>query len=143
MPKLLPRVFHSITLPVNCRNCGFNIGGTREAAAVLVYENTNEKVFSVNTSTRDDRCFVMQEGSNFLRSHHQCKTRRATYVSSELTKDFACSLTEKCKQAANTDNNVYELSPETIDKYQGDSSVKEMLLSVHDRVASSWLSCCV
>ena len=66
-----------------------------------------------------------------------------TYVSSELTKDFACSLTEKCKQAANTDNNVYELSPETIDKYQGDSSVKEMLLSVHDRVASSWLSCCV
>ena len=71
MPKLLPRVFHSITLPVNCRNCGFNIGGTREApakksrlnqpGAVLVYENTNEKVFSVNTITRDDRCFVVKK----------------------------------------------------------------------------------
>ena len=50
---------------------GFNIGGTREApakksrlnqpGAVLVYENTNEKVFSVNTSTRDDRCFVVKK----------------------------------------------------------------------------------
>ena len=109
---------------------GFNIGGTREApakksrlnTAVLVYENTNEKVFSVNTFTRDDHCFVVQElGSNFLCSHHQCKTRRATYVSSELTNDFACSHTEKCKQAVNAEC-VYELSPETIDKYQGDSS---------------------
>ena len=127
--------------PVNCSSCGFNIGGTREVAAkksrlnqpaaVLVFEATNEKVFSVNTSTRDDRCFVVQEGINFLCSHHQCKTSRATFVSSEIANNFACSHTEKCKDVVNVET-VYELSPEMIEQYQGDSSTKEMLLSIHE-----------
>ena len=127
--------------PVNCTKCGVHIGGTRSEisgkksrpnhpAAVLVYKTTNENVFSVQTSTRDDRCFVVQEGNTFLCCHAQCKTSRATFVSSNLTNNFSCSHTKKCKDAVAPDC-VLELSNERIEQYQADSSTKEMLLSLH------------
>ena len=33
--------------------------------AVLVFETASEKLYSVNTSTHDDCCFVVQEGNFF------------------------------------------------------------------------------
>jgi hypothetical protein len=96
---------------VNCSKCGSDIGGTREVkakrsrlnqpAAVLIYESTQEKLFSVNTSTRDDRCLVVQEGSTFLCSHQLCKTNRAVFVSSNMPDKFSCAHTKKCKEAVN------------------------------------------
>ena len=135
------REFSNRWKPVNCPGCGFHIGGTREVAtkksrlnqppAVLVFETASEKLYSVNTSTRDDRCFVVQEGNIFFCSHQQCKSRRATYVSSEMTSDFVCVHTQKCKEAIAVEC-VHELSPEMIKAYKGDSSSKELLLSIHE-----------
>ena len=39
-------------------------------------------------------------------------------MSSEIANNFACSHTEKCKDAVNVET-VYELSPEMIEQYQG------------------------
>ena len=114
--------------------CGVHIGGTRSEvsgknsrpnhpAAVLVYKTTNENAFSVQTSTRDDRCFVVQECNTFLCCHTQCKTSRATFVSSNLTNNFSCSHTKKCKDAVAPDC-VLELSNERTEQYQADSSTK-------------------
>lgn len=125
--------------PVSCEKCGFALGGTREASAkkkrlncppaVLVVETENEKVFSVKTSTRDDRCFVMQEGSTFFCAHQECKTARATFVSSNLSETFSCSHSEKCKDAVAPEI-VYELSSELIQAYDGDNSAKDTLLAI-------------
>ena len=48
-----------------------------------------------------------------------------------MTSDFACVHMQKCKEAIAVEC-VHELSPEMIKAYKGDSSSKEMLLSIHE-----------
>ncbi|KAJ7364968.1 HMG domain-containing protein 3 [Desmophyllum pertusum] len=83
--------------PVTCSNCGGHIGGNREE--VLVLETGNEKILSVQTSTRDDRCFVVREGNTALCTHKDCLVVRVSYVSSGLSCDFKCKHVESSQDA--------------------------------------------
>ena len=52
--------------------------------------HVHEDLFSVRTSSRDDRCFVLKEGDFRICLHQDCKNLRATYVSSDRPAEFVC-----------------------------------------------------
>ena len=41
--------------------------------------HVHEELFSVRTSSRDDRCFVLKEGDFWICLHPECKNLRAMY----------------------------------------------------------------
>lgn len=130
-------VFSTRWKPENCAKCDFPLGGVRQPStkkkkmncpnAVLISQTVKETIYSVKTSTRDDRCIVVQKDGSFFCAHEGCKTSRATFLSSNLS--FQCLHTEKCKHAVAPEI-IYELSSKTIDEYNGDNSAKEILLAI-------------
>ena len=125
--------------PKECVNCGFELGGNQHAAAkkvksccpdaVLVYQSATEKIFSAKTSSRDDRCFVQQEGETWFCSHNDCKNTRASFVSSGRINAFSCKHSAKCTDAVSVQE-TYSISLGDIEKYKGDSAAKDSLKSL-------------
>ena len=130
------KVYSTRWKPDVCSGCGHNIGGNarttakkprlNQPGAVLIYDEGGEKLFSVNTSTRDDRCFVVEKGDEFYCGHKQCKDGRATFVASDKTKTFSCSHVVKCKAAISFECS-YGLSVEKIEEYQGGDAAKQAI----------------
>lgn len=86
-------------------------------------------LFSVKTSTRDDRCFVCEEGAQYICLNPACKDARALFVTSSREHEFGCKHT---KLAANSvqPESVLNLSEEKIDAYNCDSATKAALRNV-------------
>ena len=122
--------------PVNCKECGFYLGGSKEPAtkktksccpsAVVVTSTVEMSLISTKTSTRDDRCFVFKEGDSVFCTHKECMNVRATFVSSGRASDFVCKHADQCRDAV-TPQKVFELTTQKIDSYSGDGSSKELL----------------
>ena len=92
--------------PVSCAKCGFHLGGHQQPssqkprrlcpAAVLILDRGRDKVFSVQASSRDDRCFILQEGSASICTHKECLAARASFVSSGRAEEFLCKHATSC-----------------------------------------------
>ena len=90
-----------------------------------------QSIYSVKTSTRGDRCFVVADGNNKLCHQEKCKKRWAVAVSSseERVSEFMCKHIEKVTSAVGT-LDEYWLKRDDIDKYNGDTDAKEALSSI-------------
>ena len=85
--------------PKFCPKCNAETGGTHEPKAkkqriskcAEIYTIENYRLFSVRTSTKDDRCFtVMSTGMETICHAAQCKNLRSIYVASGKTEQFTC-----------------------------------------------------
>ncbi len=81
--------------PVNCGMCGHNLGGKFEPSAKKIkYSPQAVKVcagiYSVKTSTRDDRCFVTTDGNMWFCSNEGCKVARSVQHNSSRLEKFSC-----------------------------------------------------
>ena len=79
-----------------------------------------QSIYSVKTSTRGDRCFVVADGNNKLCHQEKCKKRRAVAVSEEKVSEFMCEHIEKLTSAVGTCDE-YWLKRDDIDQYNGDT----------------------
>ena len=94
--------------PENCQNCGFELGGNyvpkkkprlEVPKSTLVLQSGQLSIYSVNTSTHDDRCIVIVNANASIREHRQCKQSRASLVNSMKSANFSCEhlrSTETC-----------------------------------------------
>jgi hypothetical protein len=83
------------TKPPNCTMCGFALGGTYEPSKKkLKYSpravEVSESIYSVRTSTKDDRCFVTTDGTLWFCTVEGCKTTRSVKHNSSQLADFTC-----------------------------------------------------
>lgn len=87
-----------------------------------------ESIYSVRTSTRGDRCFIVADDNNKLCHQEKCKRRRAVAVSGseENIAEFMCEHIEKITSAVSATEKFY-LSSNDIDQYNGDSDAKDAL----------------
>ena len=78
--------------PSKCAMCGYALGGTFEPSvknspgAVEIFKG----IYSVKTSTRDDRCFVTTDSKMWFCSHENCKIARSVKHNSSRLTDFSC-----------------------------------------------------
>lgn len=126
--------------PEKCSKCGYDLGGSFEPKNAKRSKKCNPdvvrvtpEIFSVKTSKKDDRCFVVREGNNNICLHKYCKELRATYSATGSLQTF------KCKHVNDIDTfpsanplNVYFLNEEIILNYLGDSSAKKTLSDLLD-----------
>ena len=108
-------VYFNRSKPVECSNCGYHLGGSAAAKmpklSCPVAVHIHGGLYSVRTSTRDDRCFVYKECDNWICLHSKCKDIRAMYVSSNRTDEFSC---QHLKHVAESVEAVaFFLSPKT------------------------------
>lgn len=119
-----------------CTACNFHLGGTKEPAvkrpkischsAVVVVSKDKMTIYSVKTSTRDDRCFVLKERRAFFCSHKDCLNVRATFVSSGRANDFSCKHSGQWREAAPAQES-FQLTSGYIERSNGAISAKEIL----------------
>ena len=86
-------------------------------------------LYAVQTSTRDDRCFVYKECDNWICLHSKCKDIRAMYVSSNQTDEFSCQHLKHVAESVEA-SGIFSLTEDKISSYQCDSATKEMLKNV-------------
>ena len=86
-------------------------------------------LYAVQTSTRDNRCFVYKECDNWICLHSKCKDIRAMYVSSNRTDEFSCQHLKHVAESVEA-SGIFSLTEDKISSYQCDSATKEMLKNV-------------
>ena len=114
----------------NCSTCGYELGGSTSAKvpklscplAVRVHGD----LFSIRTSTRDDRCLVLKEGDFWICLHTECKNLRAMYVSSNRPADFTYSHIKSVSDSVDA-SGMFSLTAEKIASFPSDSTTKELL----------------
>lgn len=88
--------------PSKCAMCGFALGGTFEPSVKKVKYSPGaveifKGIYSVKTSTRDDRCFVTTDGNIWFCSHESCKIARSVNHNSSRLADFSCGHIDEVK----------------------------------------------
>lgn len=122
--------FHNRYKPEKCVKCGYGIGGTyvpsaasiqkkaRESVpdAVMLFSTTDTSLFSVKTSKRNDRCFIVKESNDLLCCHPTCKDSRAVYMISNRPAEYACAHTDLCDNATSPISSSH-LCPANMEAY--------------------------
>ncbi|KAJ7360483.1 hypothetical protein OS493_015584 [Desmophyllum pertusum] len=86
-------------------------------------------LFSVQSSTKDDRCFVHKEGSQCICLHSTCKDARAVYVSSGRSEEFSCQHINSTAESVGAQL-VLDLTSEKVSSYPCDSPTRDSLLKL-------------
>lgn len=132
--------------PKRCANCEFELGGSYVPKpkvcmpeCVIVYREGNDSLYSIKSSTRDDRCLVLVEGENCLCYQEACKQQRAIYVSSNTKRPFSCKHSEKIDGYCKPDEPLekYFLSVDGIGSYPADASTRNALTSLFEDLSAS------
>ena len=126
-------VYFNRSKPVECSNCGYHLGGSAAAKmpklSCPVADHIHGGLYSLRTSTRDDRCFVYKECDNWICLHSKCKDIRAMYVSSNQTDEFSCQHLKHVAESVEA-SGIFPLTEDKISSYPCDSATKEMLKKV-------------
>ena len=88
--------------PPQCGMCGYALGGTFEPSTKKAKYSpqaveVSDGIFSVKTSTRDDRCFVTTDGTMWFCSVEGCKIARSVSRQSSRLADFSCRHIDEAK----------------------------------------------
>ncbi|CAB4033203.1 Hypothetical predicted protein, partial [Paramuricea clavata] len=88
--------------PSKCGMCGYALGGTFEPSTKKVKYSPkaveiSKGVYSVTTSTRDDRCFVTTDGNLWFCSLEECKIARSVQHNSSRLAEFSCRHIDEVK----------------------------------------------
>ena len=131
----------------NCPKCDYLLGGSAPAKvpkitfaeAVMM----SEGLFSVKTSSRDDRCFVCKDGDQVICLNRSCTDNSAasvSFVASNREHKSKCKHTELAVNSTQPPLSVSTLSEDKIAAYNGDASSKAALqkamLSMQDGLQS-------
>ncbi|XP_028418856.1 uncharacterized protein LOC114544404 [Dendronephthya gigantea] len=129
--------------PKLCEGCHFEIGGSYVPKpklnipdCVIVYKEGDTSLYSVNSSTRDDRCLVLMQGTNCLCYHETCKQQRAIHLSSS-GRPFSCKHSEKIDSKPQEPFEKYFLSDESIRTYPADNGTQETIFSLMKKLSAS------
>ena len=81
--------------PSKCAMCGYALGGTFEPSVKKIKHSPGaveifKGIYSVKTSTRDDRCFVTTDSKMWFCIHENCKIARSVKHNSSRLTDFTC-----------------------------------------------------
>ena len=116
--------------PSNCSKCGFELGGSPSAPKAQMgcppAVNLCGGLYSIRTSSRDDRCLVYTENNLWICLHPDCKDVRAAYISSDRAREFTC---QHIKQVSDSVGvlHKYNLTAEKIAAYPFDAPTKALL----------------
>ncbi|KXJ09785.1 HMG domain-containing protein 3 [Exaiptasia diaphana] len=124
--------------PEKCSKCDFHLGGSfqpkkpkrAKACCPDVVEVVSQSIYSVKTSSKDDRCFVVKEGKDVICLHNDCKMLRSSRLASGQLEKFICKHVELINSTALDPPEVYFLSKSSIDTYSGGESAKSMLMEL-------------
>jgi ribosomal protein L37AE/L43A len=88
--------------PSKCGMCGYALGGTFEPSTKKVKYSPraveiSKGIYSVTTSTRDDRCFVTTDGNLWFCSLEECKIARSVQHNSSRLAEFSCRHVDEVK----------------------------------------------
>ncbi|XP_028415288.1 HMG domain-containing protein 3-like [Dendronephthya gigantea] len=124
--------------PPQCGMCGHALGGTFEPSSKKMKYSPQavevcESIFSVKTSTKDDRCFVTTDGTMWFCSVEACKIVRSVSHQSSRLANFSCRHVDEAKDCTKTPP-VAILKPD-LDKFVGSESLKSSLQSILNSAA--------
>lgn len=112
-------VYFNRSKPVECSNCGYHLEGSATAKmpkfSFPVAVHIHGGLYSVRTSTRDDRCFVYKECDNWICLHSKCKDI-AMYVSSNRTGEFSCQHLKHVAESVEA-SGIFSLTEDKISSY--------------------------
>jgi hypothetical protein len=125
--------------PQNCPKCNFQIGGSyvpkkRTAKATVppstvVFSKDRTNIYSVTTTTRNDRCFVVVDDGLTMCHYSECKDSRSSFVYSNRTEDFTCAHREKALSSLDPEW-TSRCTPDMIENYSADANVKSAMINV-------------
>ena len=118
--------------PPQCGMCGYALGGTFEPSTKKAKYSpqaveVSDGIFSVKTSTRDDRCFVTTDGTMWFCSVEGCKIARSVSRQSSRLADFSCRHIDEAKGCKSP--SVAILKP-NLDKFVCSESLKSSMQTV-------------
>jgi len=119
--------------PKNCLMCGYEIGGSFEPAPKRLKISSSvqltDDIFSVQTSNRNDRCFVSKKQNLWFCSSENCKISRSVSYNSLTLESFSCKHIEEAKNASTT---PLEILVPQIDKFPCSEEIKRELQELID-----------
>ena len=126
--------------PKVCSKCDFEIGGSyvpklkgvsvsSAPASTIVAENESTKIYSVQTTTRNNRCFVTVENNMVMCHNGTCKETRSLYVHSGKQHDFKCKHSEKVTSSSQP-LQTWNCTSSDVESYVTDASVKSELCGI-------------
>lgn len=130
--------------PKNCPSCSFEIGGSyvpKSITKVVVPECTmillsgGTKIFSVKTTTRNNRCFVVMEDGVVMCHNSVCKEKRSVFVHSGQAEAFTCEHSEKIKVSSEPEWSS-SCDHGNIETYVADNNTKSVLLGIVNKSSS-------
>ena len=120
--------------PANCPKCGFELGGSAPVAKAQKMccppaVNICGALYSIRTSSRDDRCLVYSENNLWICLHSDCKDVRAAYVSSDRAMEFTCQHIKQVPDSVRV-LDMYNLTAAKIAAYPCDAPTKSILYNI-------------
>ena len=120
--------------PANCPKCGFELGGSAPVAKAQKIccppaVNICGALYSIRTSSRDDRCLVYSENNLWICLHSDCKDVRAAYVSSDRAMEFTCQHIKQVPDSVRV-LDMYNLTAAKIAAYPCDAPTKSILYNI-------------
>ena len=124
----------------SCSGCNYELGGSYVSQKkprpfvpkCTLVEQPSEglSVYSVKTSTHDDRCIVVCEEALSMCQHHLCKQNRAIHINSQKVANFSCQHLDTTRDCT-TPLQVFNMIPdEIITSYVCDHNTKKSLEEV-------------
>ena len=118
--------------PEKCPKCNAFLGGTYQPKKKAAKRSCpdavkiNANLYSVKSSTRDDRCFVFTESGQWICLHQDCKALRSTFSASGKLGSFRCRHIDKiaARSVETSAYESYQLTNKLIDSYVGGNSIK-------------------
>ncbi|XP_028391325.1 uncharacterized protein LOC114516136 isoform X2 [Dendronephthya gigantea] len=97
---------------------------------LVVQPSDGLSIYSVNTSTYDDRCIVVREEASSMCQHHLCKQNRAIHINSQKVASFSCQHLESTRDCTTPLQTFNGISDEVISSYLCDDETKKTLAEV-------------
>lgn len=119
--------------PANCSKWGFKLGGSAPVAKAQKMccppaVNIGSGLYSIRTSSRDNRCFVFSESGHefWICLHSDCKDVQTAYVSRDCASEFKCQHINQVPESVSV-LDTYNLTAAKIAAYPCDAATKGML----------------
>ena len=124
--------------PKTCPRCNFDIGGSyvlkvktaakaEVPASTIIFSGEDTQIFSVMTTTRNDRCFVTVENGLTMCQNAACKQARSVFVNSGDVEAFTCKHSEKVRVSSEPALKSY-CTPSKTEEYTADNNIKAILM---------------
>ena len=116
--------------PKICPKCGFEIGGFYSPkkhdakksipGSTLIFSNETTQIYSVMTTTRNNRCFAIVEDGIIMCHNATCKESRSVFMNSRQPGLFTCKHSEKVQSSHQPEWKSF-CTPSKVEQYSADN----------------------